>query len=263
MILVGLQDILGDLTGVTSQEVSLPAILFSILAVFLLSLIILITYRNSYQTTVYNRSFAISLPVVAMVTTVIIISVSSNIILSLGMVGALSIVRFRTALKNPFDTVFMFWAVGLGITGGAGLIGVAIISTFVIAIVIFLLIALEIMVSSYFLIVRASNYQDEQQILDEVRHLFGKYTLRNKTIKGDTVDLTLEVRSSKYKKEKSTEKLLTRMKHALKKLITFAFIKTLFRRKKHSPTVNVNKLRDIDSVTSIILLSHQGDYIAE
>ena len=98
-----------------AQNIRLESIIFNVIVVFIFSLIILYTYKKSYQTTVYNRSLAIGLPIIAMVTSIIIISVASNIILSLGMVGALSIVRFRTALKNPLDTVFMFWAVGLGI----------------------------------------------------------------------------------------------------------------------------------------------------
>lgn len=210
-----------------SQNASLEVIVFNIIIVFLLSLVILFTYKRSYQTTVYNRSLAISLPIVAMVTSVIIISVASNIILSLGMVGALSIVRFRTAIKNPFDTVFMFWAVGLGITVGAGLIIVAIISTVIIAIAIFLLIALEVFVSSYFLIIRCDSSNKEPIVLDEVKSIYKKYTLRNKTVKDGSVDLTLEVRS---KKDKS---------------------------------ILINKIQDIESVKSVILLSHNGDYISE
>lgn len=209
------------------QNVSLEAILFNIIVVFLLSLIILFTYKKSYQTTVYNRSFAISLPISAMVTSVIIVSVASNIILSLGMVGALSIVRFRTALKNPFDTVYMYWAIGLGITVGAGLILVAIIATVVIAGAIFLLILMEVFVSSYFVIVRATDSSEEEHILSEVKGIYGKYTLRNKTIKDGSLDLTLEVRS------------------------------------KEDKTLLLNQVKEIKSVTSVIVLSHQGDYISE
>lgn len=223
-LLVGLQDIInfGDV-----QPVSLESVVFNSLIVFLLSLIILITYKKSYQTTVYNRSFAISLPISAMVTSVIILSVSSNIILSLGMVGALSIVRFRTALKNPLDTVFMFWAVGLGITVGAGLSLVAIISTIIIAIAIFALIALEVFVSSYFLIIRAESSTVEKEVLEEVKNIYGKYSLRNKTVKDNSLDLTIEVRS------------------------------------KEDKTLMVNKIQEIKGVKSVILLSHQGDYISE
>lgn len=167
------------------------------------------------------------LPIVAMVTTVVIISVASNIILSLGMVGALSIVRFRTALKNPFDTVFMFWAIGLGVTTGAGLVIVAIISTVLIAVAIFLLSALEVFVSSYFLIIRAKDATEEEHILEEVKAIYNKYTLRNKTIKDGGIDLTIEVRS------------------------------------KEDKSLLINKIKEINSVKSVIILSHQGDYISE
>ena len=215
-----------DVTSYTST-VSPLAITFTILSVFVLSLIILFTYKNSYQTTVYNRSFAISLPIVAMVTSVIIISVSSNIILSLGMVGALSIVRFRTALKNPFDTVFMFWAVGLGITSGAGLVLIAFLSTILISSSIFILIALEVFVTSYFLIIRADSTEDEELIFEKITELYGKHTLRNKTVKDNSLDLTIEIKSKDKKYEE------------------------------------VNKIKEIKSVKSIVLLSHQGDYISE
>ncbi len=222
-----IEQLFGSDVNTYTSSVDPLAIMFTILSVFALSLIILFTYKKSYQTTVYNRSFAISLPVTAMVTSVIIISVSSNIILSLGMVGALSIVRFRTALKNPFDTVFMFWAVGLGITSGAGLVFIAVISTVLISASIFALIALEIFVSSYFLIIRADSTSEEELIIDKITEIYGKHTLRNKTIKDNSLDLTIEVRSKD---------------------------------KKYS---RVNELKEIKSVKSIVLLSHQGDYISE
>ena len=210
-----------------AQNIRLESIIFNVIVVFIFSLIILYTYKKSYQTTVYNRSLAIGLPIIAMVTSIIIISVASNIILSLGMVGALSIVRFRTALKNPLDTVFMFWAVGLGIQVGAGLILVAFISTVIIAGAIFALIALEVFVSSYFLIIRTDSTKNEEVILEEVSYIYGKYTLRNKTVKDHSLDLTLEVRS------------------------------------KEDKAIMVNKIKEIETVRSVILLSHNGDYISE
>ena len=96
MFLVSVSDIFGDLSSATATEVPVLTIVFSLLSVFLLSLIILFTYRKSYQTTVYNRSFAISLPIVSMVTAVIIISVSSNIILSLGMKSTKKLLKIWT-----------------------------------------------------------------------------------------------------------------------------------------------------------------------
>ena len=188
---------------------------------------ILFVYKRSYQTTVYNKSLAISIPVIAMIISVIIISVSSNIILSLGMVGALSIVRFRTAIKNPFDTVFVFWAVGLGVTAGAGLMTVALASTILIGAAIFMLLAMEVFVQSYYLIIRCDNVDNEEMILKNVKEIYGKYSLRNKTVRNNTLDVTLEVRS------------------------------------KEEKTTMVNKLAKIDGVSSVVLLSHQGDYISE
>lgn len=210
-----------------AQNLQIDVIVFNIIVTFLLSLIILFMYKNSYQTTVYNRSFAIGLPIVAMVTSVVIISVASNIILSLGMVGALSIVRFRTALKNPFDTVFMFWAIGLGITIGAGLILIAILSTVLISGAIFLLIKLETFVSSYFLIIRADDIKQEEAILKEVKDIYRKYHLKNKTLRNRQLDLTLEVRS---KDDKATA---------------------------------IQRIQQLQGVTSVIVLSHNGDYISE
>ncbi len=228
-MLISIQDLISqDIVELySSQNVSIPVIIYNIIMVLLLSMVILFVYKKSYQTTVYNRSFAMSLPITAMVTSVIIISVASNIILSLGMVGALSIVRFRTALKNPFDTVFMFWSVGLGITVGAGLILVAGISTFLIGAAILLLIYMETFTNSFFLIIRANSLEAEEAILDEVQRTYKKYTLKNKTVRNGKVDLTLEVRSKQNKSEA------------------------------------VNAIAGIENVSSVVLLSHTGDYIAE
>jgi len=217
-----------DIYGLgTDQVLSIEQIIFIIFAVFLLSLVILFVYKRTYQTTVYNKSLAVSIPVIAMIIAVIIISVSSNIILSLGMVGALSIVRFRTAIKNPFDTVFVFWAVGLGVTAGAGLLTVAVTSTIMIAAAIFMLLAMEVFVQSYYLIIRSDNCDNEEAILESVKEIYGKYSLRNKTVRNNTLDVTLEVRS------------------------------------KEDKTTMVNKIAKIDGVSSVVLLSQQGDYISE
>lgn len=224
--LVGILDYLGNIE--TLETMTIEEIVFTILIVFGLSIVILFTYRFSYQTTVYNKSFAISLPIIAMVTSVIIIAVSSNIILSLGMVGALSIVRFRTAIKNPFDTVFMFWAIGIGVTSGAGLNLVSAIATGIIMVAIFLLNALELLSTSHFLIIRADSNTDEVELLKQVIDIYGRYTIRNKTIKNNSLDLTLEVRSSSQDK-----------------------------------SVLISNLKDIPGVNTVMLLSHQGDYISE
>lgn len=226
-MLASIQDLLNEGLLDSSPTFDFTNFLYSMIAVFVLSLVILGVYKKSYQTTVYNRSFAISLPVTAMITAMIIATVSSNIMLSLGMVGALSIVRFRTAIKNPYDTVFMFWSVGLGITGGANLILIAIVSTLLITTMIFMLIQLEFFIDSYFLIIRVDSLENEEEILSKVKDIYKSYTLRNKTVKNGKLDLTLEVRN------------------------------------KQDKSVMVNEIAAIKHVNSVMLLSHNGDYISE
>ncbi len=104
-----------------SGELSLSKVILSIVLAFVISLFIIFIYKVTFRGVVFNKGFALSLVLLAVVTSAIIMTVTSNLALSLGMVGALSIVRFRTAVKDPVDTVFMFWAVCAGIMTGAGL----------------------------------------------------------------------------------------------------------------------------------------------
>lgn len=211
----------------SQSDLSIPMVIFNTVLSFLLGLIILLTYKKSYQTAVYNKSFALGLPIIAMVTAVIILSVSTNIILSLGMVGALSIIRFRTAIKNPFDTVFMFWAIGVGISIGAGLPVVAIFTTLLIAGIIYLLLQLEINTQSYFLIVRGTNELNQPEIEAIIKTLYKRYSFKNITSDQTQCDITYEIRMETYSDE---------LLDAIKKL---------------------------PHTKQVILLSSSGDYIAE
>lgn len=104
-----------------SSGVSIPQMIFSIVTAFGLGLFILFIYKLTFRGVIFSRGFAFSLVLLAMVTALVIRTISSSLALSLGMVGALSIVRFRTAVKDPVDTIFMFWAISAGIMMGAGL----------------------------------------------------------------------------------------------------------------------------------------------
>ena len=103
-----------------NSPLTVPRILTTLVIALLLGLLILLVYKITYRGVLFNRSFGVALLMVALVTSVVIMPISSNIVLSLGMVGALSIVRFRTALKDPLDIVYMFWAIAVGLTTGAG-----------------------------------------------------------------------------------------------------------------------------------------------
>lgn len=215
-------DILAELD---SLELSVPDILLNLLIVLLLSLWVLLIYKLSYQSNVYNKSFAMSLPVSALVTAMVIMAVSSNVILSLGMVGALSIVRFRTAIKNPLDTIFMFWTIGIGITIGANTTILAIIGSVVIGVSILFIQALELFNSPYILIVSLSKEYDEENLLKRIKEIYPKYQIRNKSIQLDNSEITFELRG---KKDISTR---------------------------------IDDLKEINGVTQVMLLSYKGDYV--
>jgi len=116
-------------------QITMGDLLTALLLTAVLSCFILIVYRVTYRGVSFNRSFSLSLLLLALVTALAILTVSSNVVLSLGMVGALSIVRFRTAVKDPMDTIFMFWAIVTGIACGAGLVLIAVAATLVIGLV--------------------------------------------------------------------------------------------------------------------------------
>ncbi|MDD2442804.1 MAG: DUF4956 domain-containing protein, partial [Eubacteriales bacterium] len=129
-----MRELLAKLLDVNvNQPLTLPRILITFAITLLLGLLILFVYRFTFRGVLFNRSFGTALLLVSMVTALVIMPISSNIVLSLGMVGALSIVRFRTALKDPLDIVYMFWAIALGLTAGAGFFELAIVGCLILA----------------------------------------------------------------------------------------------------------------------------------
>ena len=125
--------------SLSTQNLTLPNVLISLGIAFLLGMVIYFIYKKTYRGVLYSHSFNLSLIMLSMVTTLVIMCISSAPALSLGMVGALSIVRFRTAVKDPMDTVYMFWAIAVGITVGANFILFSIIGTLVIAVILLVL----------------------------------------------------------------------------------------------------------------------------
>jgi len=139
-----MRELLAKLLDVNvNQPLTLPRILITFAITLLLGLLILFVYRFTFRGVLFNRSFGTALLLVSMVTALVIMPISSNIVLSLGMVGALSIVRFRTALKDPLDIVYMFWAIALGLTAGAGFFELAIVGCLILAAVLMVATALQ------------------------------------------------------------------------------------------------------------------------
>lgn len=176
----------------TTVDLSVNNILMSLISAFLCSMIIYFLYRKFYRGVIYNNSFNILLVLVSLITTFIVITISSNVVLSLGMVGALSIVRFRTAVKDPLDVGFLFWSISIGITCGAGLYVLSFLCTFVIAIIYILLVLHKDTVRVYLLILKFNNEANEdiQRILKNVKHV-----LKNKTVLKGKTELTIEIKT--------------------------------------------------------------------
>jgi len=185
-----------ELTGgsVSSSTVTLSTILFTILTAAVCGAVIYLVYRFFNRSVVYNENFNILIILTTVVSAFIIMTISSNIVLSLGMVGALSIVRFRAAVKDPLDIGFLFWGIAAGITAGAQLYWVALIGTAAIAVIYILLTIFRKEKKSYLLIIRygAASEMNIMGVLNGV-----KYRLKNKTQTGDRVELTAEVKLKK------------------------------------------------------------------
>ncbi|MBQ7736814.1 MAG: DUF4956 domain-containing protein [Oscillospiraceae bacterium] len=177
--------------------ISVPNLLITMCLSFLLGLFVLVVYRLTYNGPSFSKSFALSLVMLSMVTALAILTVRSNVVLSLGMVGALSIVRFRTAIKDPMDTVFMFWSIVAGIITGAGYVTVAILATLLLG-VLFLVINLvtgKMHGSAYLVVLR---YTDEAEGLIRSRlNNLGKYKLKSRSMNLKTTELVIETKLSK------------------------------------------------------------------
>ena len=162
---------------------------------FLLGGLVAWTYRKTYTGVMYASAFGITLVAMTMVSSLILMLVSSNVVLTLGTIGALSIIRFRTAIKEPMDVMFMFWAVTCGIVAGAGLIGMALIGSILISLALILLTHRRpVGTVPYMLVVRCADAETETRAMDLVRQNVRKLEIKNKTVTPHGVELTLDVR---------------------------------------------------------------------
>jgi ABC-type Fe3+ transport system permease subunit len=151
-------------------------------------------YRATYQGVMYSSSFALSLVGMSLVTTLVISAVSSNLIASLGMVGALSIVRFRTVVKEPLDLVYMFWSIGAGIVVGVGLFPLALIGSVVIGLFLWIFSARKVTDVPYVIVLRALSDVALQNSLNILQSNTKKLLIKSRSISEAGVELTAEVR---------------------------------------------------------------------
>lgn len=168
-------------------------VVVSLLLALLVGLYIFFVYKKSFGGVMYSRNFNVSLIMVTLVTTLMLMLIGSSLTLSLGMVGALSIIRYRTAIKDPVDTGFLFWAVGEGVALGAGFYDVAVIAGVLIGIFVLLLSAFKIKSSMPYLLVLHYNESASGPVKQMVKQLPGA-RLRSKTAQRDGIEMTLELR---------------------------------------------------------------------
>lgn len=173
-------------------NVSYIQIFWGLLVAFGVGMFIYWVYQKCYRGVVYSHNYNVSFVLITIITALIIMTISTNIVLSLGMVGALSIVRFRTAVKDPLDIVYMFWSISAGIATGAGLYPLAICGSLVIALVIWLLSRRKLKETPFLLIVHYEDAAADEQIKSALRKM--KYTLKSKTVRKNVTELTVELR---------------------------------------------------------------------
>ena len=182
------------LEGYTYGNLSSKSVAVIILITALISSYIFITYRLVNKKSFYNKSFNASLPALAIITAAIILTIQSNIVVSLGMVGALSIVRFRTAIKDPMDLVFLFWSISVGIMCGASCFSVAIITSIVVTIGILIAEWLPIAKAPQILLINSGSHKNEKEIMKMVKEHCSLYKVKARNLTKDHLDMAIEVR---------------------------------------------------------------------
>ena len=193
---------------------------------FALGLFIFYVYKKTFAGVMYSASFGVSIMGMTLVTTLIIIAVTSNVVLSLGMVGALSIVRFRTAIKEPLDIVFLFWSISAGIVTGAGLLPLAVFGSLFIGIILLIFVNRKSTDNPYIIVLNLENDRAEDDAVSLIRSKTRKSLIKSKTVSHNGIELTVEVR-------------LLDMSCKL-----------------------VNELLEVNGVNNAVLVSYNGDYTA-
>lgn len=186
-----------EFTGLTGTELSVLNITAALLLSLVLGVYIFWIYKKTFQGVLYSKTFNVSLIALSMITCSVILAVTSNIILSLGMVGALSIVRFRTAIKDPMDVIFMFWSIAAGIIVGAGLYVLAFFSSLFIGIVLLVYSRIQVKHEPFLLIIRYLESAQENEFFEKLNGIKGAYKIKSKLKHGEHTELTIEIRSNK------------------------------------------------------------------
>ena len=206
-------------------SVSILDMIITLVLSFAIGLFIFIVYKKTYNGVMYSSSFGVTLIALTMITNVLILAVTSNVVLSLGMVGALSIVRFRTAIKEPLDIAFLFWSIDVGIILAAGFLPLAVIGSVVIGSVLLVFVNKKSHLNPYMVVVSCADYEAEMAVRDFLAKQVQKSVIKSKTAQKHSIELNIEVRM------------------------------------KDENTDFINILSEMKGVNSAVLVSYNGDYM--
>ena len=211
------------LENITS--VSILDMVVAIVLAFGMGMFIFLVYKKTYSGVMYSASFGTTLVALTMITTVVILAVTSNVVLSLGMVGALSIVRFRTAIKEPLDIAFLFWSIAVGIVLAAGMIPLAVVGSVVIGVILLVFVNRKSHSNPYIVVLRCNGHDSETKAKAYLNGKTERCVIKSKTVQKGSVEVNMEIRL------------------------------------KDDNTDFVNELAGIDGVQSAVLVSYNGDYM--
>lgn len=207
------------------SSVSIFDMTLAIVLAFGIGSFIFLVYKKTYSGVMYSASFATTLVALTMITTVVILAVTSNVVLSLGMVGALSIVRFRTAVKEPLDIAFIFWSIAAGIVLAAGMIPLAVIGSIIIGIILLVFVNNKSNKNPYITVIRCDGHESEKNAVKYLEKHTERCVVKSKTAQKGSVELNLEIRL------------------------------------KDDNTDFINEIADMDGIYSAVLVSYNGDYM--
>lgn len=211
------------LENVTS--VSILDMLLAMILAFALGMFIFLVYKKTFSGVMYSSSFGVTLIALTMITTLVILAVTSNVVLSLGMVGALSIVRFRTAIKEPLDIAFLFWSIAVGIVLAAGLIPLAVIGSVLIGVFLLFFVNRKSHVNPYIVVIDCTDRDSEQRAMAYLEKQVNHLVVKSKTVRKGSIELNTEIRM------------------------------------KDDNTDFINTLADMEGVNNAVLVSYNGDYM--
>ncbi|MCI6925944.1 DUF4956 domain-containing protein [Butyricicoccus porcorum] len=213
-------DFLENITSISVFDMVLAMVLS-----FGIGLFIFLIYKKTFAGVMYSSSFGVTLVAITMISTFVILAVTSNVVLSLGMVGALSIVRFRTAIKEPLDIAFLFWAIAAGIVLASGMIPLAVFGSVIIGIVLLVFANKKTHLNPYIVVLRCENHDSELAAVDFLKEQVKKCVVKSKTAQKGSIELTLEIRM------------------------------------KEDNTDFINTLSELHGVNSAVLVSYNGEYM--